>query len=56
VRAGFPEPQISLLYFGLAVAAAMHFVQLWRIKTRRFVPSIRDGDNAADDDSNWDEN
>jgi len=51
-RAGFPGIHTGLLYLCLAVTAVMFVVQLWRIKTRRFVPTIRVGtgeENAGDD-------
>ncbi len=39
--AGFPGFHTGLLYVSLGITAAMFVVQLWRIKTRRFVPTIR---------------
>lgn len=33
---------LAFLYLGLAVAAAMVGYQLWRIRTRRFVPTVRE--------------
>lgn len=40
-RAGFPDLHTWLLYAGIVVAAVMVIAQLWRIQTRRFVPTIR---------------
>lgn len=41
-QAGFPSLQLGLLYLLVAATAAMFAVQLWRIKTRRFVPTLRE--------------
>jgi len=41
LRAGFPGFYTGLLYLGIAITAIMFIVQLWRIRTRRFVPTIR---------------
>ena len=59
VRAGFPAWHTGLLYLMLAVAAVMFIVQLWRIRTRRFVPTIRtvdDEPDAAAKRESWTEN
>ncbi len=44
-RADFPGWVFAVLYLCLGVTAAMFFMQLWRIRTRRFVPTIRDQDS-----------
>ena len=41
LRAGFPGFHTGLLYLALAITVIMFIVQLWRIRTRRFVPTIR---------------
>ncbi len=41
-RAGVDEWQVLLLYAGVAAVIGMAGVQLWRIRTRRFVPTIED--------------
>ncbi len=49
-RAAFPGWVFAVLYLCLCVTAAMFFVQLWRIRTRRFVPTIREREWSDDED------
>ena len=41
-RAGLPTLHTAIIYLGIVVATAMVFVQIWRIRTRRFVPTVVD--------------
>jgi len=43
-RAGLPGWQTGIVYACMVVAVTMIFVQLWRIRTGRFVPTIADGE------------
>ncbi len=42
-RAGLPDWQAGIVYACMAVAGAMIVVQLWRICTGRFIPTVTDG-------------
>jgi hypothetical protein len=43
-RAGLPGWQTGIVYACTVVAVSMIFVQLWRMRTGRFVPTIADGE------------
>ena len=43
-RAGLPVFHTTVFYLGMAVAAVMILIQIWRIRTRRFVPTVIDAD------------
>jgi hypothetical protein len=43
-RAGLPVVHMAIIYLGIAVAVIMVFVQIWRIRTRRFVPTVVDAE------------
>ena len=48
-RAGFPEIHSITVYAGMVAVFIMFAVQVWRIATRRFVPTMRDHlDNSPD--------
>ncbi len=49
-RAEFPVWIHAVVYLCLTITAVMFFVQLWRIRTRRFVPTIRDPDHEWSDE------
>lgn len=43
-RAGLPAFHVVLVYAGIAAAAVTVVIQLWRIQTRRFVPTVVDAE------------
>ena len=43
-RAGLPVFHTAVIYLGMAVAAVVILIQLWRVRTRRFVPTVIDAE------------